>query len=1005
MDSGLEIRLLGGVRFTLNGTPVTGFTSHKVAALLAYLAVERRPHSRETLAALLWGGLPDADARNNLRQTLTYLRKLVGTYLHIDREHVAFQASGACLIDVEAFLQCLKHDGKRTTDTIEHWQAADAFYVGDFMAGFVVRDAPEYEEWLLAQRARYRELALHALYALTEQLTAQGEHARAVESATRLLALDPWREETHRQLMRLKARTGQRSAAMAQYEVCRQVLEKELGVEPAVETTALYERLKAAQRRPRHNLPGSLTGFVGREAEFALLMRRFADPACRLVTLTGPGGIGKTRLALRVAEALSETLINGAWFVSLSDASPADLIEHLADAIGLPLRAGNVRQQLLNALRTRELLLVLDNFEHLVESAGLLSDIQLAAPDVKILVTSRERLDLKSEWVYPLDGLALPTDAQQTDPARYAAGQLFLLIAEHHQPATPPTSDEAQAILEICRLLGGLPLGIELAAARAQVLTCVTTAAEIRRGSAELATRQRDIPERQRSLRAVVESSVAALSPVERRLFEGLSVFPHGFSAAAAFGVVGATATQLTSLVDKSLVREIGGRYDLHEVLQRFAAEALARQPDLHAELQGRHSHYFAMWLRAITEQAATPGDESAWMTAVAEDFANLRSAWAWASAERHGSDLSLLLEGVFRFMNVRGHYREGVDWFSSASERLAPDPQATDERGRLAMRLSVARARFLLELGQAEAAVPLFETGRLYFERVSEPRPLARCLNGLGTAARAMGQFERARGYCSAQLEVARIHELRDEIASALNNLGVVVSDMSDYAEAIRLHRECLALRRELGDRVGIASSLINLATALVDLGDDTQTAELLGEALAISREFNDARRIGAVLTNLGAAARRAGKLQEERVYYRQALAVHRESGHRLGIALALNNLGSVAARLNDADEARRSLRAALAESQESHFDFVMLDALVWLALLTARAGDALTAVEWLAHPLKHPAADGETVVAAQTLLSEISQGHSATAIANALERGRAHELHDRVRAFLETV
>lgn len=1002
MDSGLEIRLFGGLQFTLNGAPLTGFTSHKVAALLAYLAVERRPQSRETLAALLWGGLPDADARNNLRQSLTHLRKLVGPYLHIDREHVAFQVVGACTIDVEAFLQCLAPDGRPTPEAIERWQRAGALYVGDFMAGFVVRDAPEYEEWLLAQRARYRELALHALHALTEQLTAQGEHTRAVESATRLLALDPWREETHRQLMRLKARTGQRSAAMAQYEICRQVLEKELGVEPAVETTALYERLKAAQLRPRHNLPGNLTGFVGREAEIALLVRRLADPACRLVTLTGPGGIGKTRLALQLAEALSETWINGAWFAPLSGASPGDLIEHLADAIGLSLRAGNIKSQLLNGLRARELLLVLDNFEHLVESAGLLSDILQAAPDVKILVTSRERLDLKSEWVYALDGLALPPDTR-IDPTGYAAGQLFLQVTEHHQPVYRPIGAEADAILEICRMLGGLPLGIELAAARAHVLTCVATAAEIRRGSDDLATRQRDVPERQRSLRAVVESSVAALSPEERRIFESLGVFPRDFSTEAAAQIVGATPEQLAALVDKSLVRAAGGRYDLHEVLQRFAAEALARQPDLHAELQGLHSGYFARWLQALTERAATPGDESAWMGTVAADFANLRSAWALASAQSRWPELNGLLEGVFRFMSVRGHYREGVDWFSLASLGVAPDPQATDERGRLTMRLSVARARFLLELGQAEAAVPLFETGRVYFERALEPRQLARCLNGLGTAARAMGQFERARGYCGAHLEVARTHGLRDEIASALNNLGVVVSDMSDYTEAIRLHRDCLALRRELGDRVGIASSLINLATALVDQGDDSHTAELLGEALAISREFNDARRTGAVLTNLGAAARRAGRLEEERAYYRQALAVHRESGHRLGVALALNNLGSVAARLNDTDEAHRSLRAALAESQAGHFDFVTLDALVWLALLTARAGDALAAVEWLAHPLNHPAADGETVVAAQTLLSEISQGESAVAVANALQRGGSRELHDQVRAFLD--
>lgn len=389
-------------------------------------------------------------------------------------------------------------------------------------------------------------------------------------------------------------------------------------------------------------------------------------------------------------------------------------------------------------------------------------------------------------------------------------------------------------------------------------------------------------------------------------------------------------------------------------------------------------------------------------MTAVADDFDNLRAAWAWASAHRRWGDLDRLLEGVFRFMNVRGHYREGVDWFAQAAEGLAPDPQATDERGRLAVRLSVARARFLLELGQADAAVPLFEAGRDYFERVAEPRQLARCLNGLGTAARATGQFERARALCTTQLDVARAHGLRDEVASALNNLGVVVSDMGDYAEAISLHSECLGLRRALGDRVGIASSLINLATALVDQGDDTQTVPLLNEALNISREFDDARRTGAVLTNLGAAARRAGRLEEERAYYRQALAVHRESGHRLGVALALNNLGSVTARLNEIDEARRLLRAALAEAQEGHFDFVALDTLVWWALLAAKAGDARIGLEWLALPLHDPSADGETVAAARELLPEISKGQTSAAVATALERGRSRSVTEVVAHIL---
>lgn len=1002
MDSGLEIRLFGGLQLTLGGSPLTGFTSHKVAALLAFLAVERRPQSRETLATLLWGGLPDADTRNNLRQTLTNLRKLVGPYLRIDRETVAFHPAGICWVDVEAFLDSLNADEGLAPDAQgERWRAASALYVGDFLAGFLVRDAPEFEEWVLLQRARYRELVLHTLHALTEHLTARGEYSRAVETAVRLLALDPWREEAHRQLMRLRARTGQRSAALAQYAICRQVLAQELGVEPSAETTALYERLKSAQRGPRHNLPGNLTGFVGREGELAQLQQRLADPACRLVTLIGPGGIGKTRLATQLAAATVETFLNGCWFVSLSTASPEDLIEHLADAIGLVLRAGNIKKQLLNALGARELLLVLDNFEHLVESAELLSDILRAAPDVKIVVTSRERLDLQSEWVFALDGLALSTEPG-ADPATYSAGQLFLQVVERQRRSIPAGDEQAAAIREICRMVEGLPLGIELAAARLGALDCAEIVAEIRRSTDFLVTRHRDVPERQRSLRAVVETSVAALGMDERRVFVALAVFPRGFTAEAASQIARTTPQALAALVDKSLVRQSGGRFDLHEVLRRYADEALALEPGLSAELHNRHSGWFASWLAALTQTATAPGAQSSWMSIMADDLDNVRAAWDWASAHGRWADVSRMLEGVFQFMHVRGHFREGVDWLSRAAEALGRDPATTDEPGHLAARLSVARARFLLELGQSDTAVSLFEAGREYFELVVEPRQLARCLNGLGTAARAAGQFERARGFHSEQLTVAREHALRDEEAGALNNLGVVVSDMGDSAAAIELHRECLALRRALGDRVGVASSLINLSTALVDHGDDTQAVSLLEEALVISREYNDARRTGAVLTNLGAAARRAGRFTEEREYYQQALAVHRESGHRLGIALALNNLGSVEARLGHDEAARRNVRAALAEAQAGQFDFVALDALVTLALLAARSGDAIVALEWLALPLHDPAAVSETVAAARALLPDLSRNLPVAAVAIALERGRSQSLLDVVRHIL---
>jgi hypothetical protein len=285
-------------------------------------------------------------------------------------------------------------------------------YRGDFLEGFHVRNAPGFEEWMLGEQERLRQLALQALHMLTTHHTMRGEYGAGVDYITRLLALDPWREEAHRQLMLLLARSGQRSAALAQYETCCRVLVEGLGVEPSAETTALYERIRAAPER-RHNLPPRPTSFVGREEELAVMGQHLANPDCRLLTVIGPGGIGKTRLALQVAAEQVDAFLHGVTFVPLASLLSAELLAPaIADALQLPLHGREAHKvQLLNHLRDKELLLVLDNFEHLVPTGlRLLLDILRAAPEVKLLVTSRERLNLRWEWVMALDGLPYPEE-------------------------------------------------------------------------------------------------------------------------------------------------------------------------------------------------------------------------------------------------------------------------------------------------------------------------------------------------------------------------------------------------------------------------------------------------------------------------------------------------------------------------------------------------------------------------------------------------------------------
>ncbi len=660
MTSQLTFRLLGKPQVELDGAPVTGFISAKAQALLYYLVVTGHPHTRAALAGLLWGDMADAQAGKNLRNALSNLRSLVGPYLLIARDQVALNPDAPHWTDVKAFVSAL--GDKIWEKDLATLHRAVELYQGDFLEGFYVGEALAMEEWILGRRSLMTGLVIQALQALVLGHLEREEYAAGIEYANRLLAIEPWREETHRQLMLLLAKSRQRSAALAQYETCRKVLKAELDAEPMPETTALYQRIKSAAAPLPHNLPPQLTPMVGRQSELAEISRFFANPNEQLLTLVGPGGIGKTYLALQAASRCIDSEISfdlrfsdGVFFVPLAgigaggaEGGEPSLVSAMADAFKISFQGPvHPQAQLLSYLRDKDILLILDNFDHLIGAARQLGDILRLAPKVKLLVTSRVRLNLQDEWLLELKGLDCPSRADIPAQAAlaYSAVALFVQQARRVQAGFVLSDAETPDVIRICQLMEGVPLGIELAASWVRVLSCKEIAAEIEKSIDFLTSALQDVSERHRSLRAVFDHSWNLLSSTEQQVFRRLAVFRGGFQREAAAQVVGVSLPLLAGLVDKSLLRRNAtGRYEVHDLLRQYAEEILQTDAAECEQVNNAHCCYYAALISAHREQLK--GEEMAAALAVLDaERENVRAAWNWAVSHRMVEQVNLFME------------------------------------------------------------------------------------------------------------------------------------------------------------------------------------------------------------------------------------------------------------------------------------------------------------------------------------------------------------------------
>lgn len=909
----LSLRLFGAFECHLTGTIVQDFYSDKVRALLAYLVMEADlPHNRAVLAGTFWPELPEQKARQNLRLALFHLRKAIRDdsaetpFLLVTRGSVQFNRESAFECDVATFQSLIEtavspHQSPENVDDnlLRSWETAVSLYRGHFLAQFFLDDCNAFEEWARQKRERLRRQVLTLVSLLVTQYRTRGEYQTAVQYAQRWLEIEPWQEEAHRELMHLYVSLGNHDAALAQYQRCEDILADELGIEPAKATQTLYKDIQQAQQAPLNNLPSQLTPFIGRAAELSAIHQHLANPNCQLLTLVGPGGIGKTRLAIEAA-GQSHTFLHGVCFVSLVEVTTADLLPvTIVQALGLSFSGGtSPKDQLLDFLHAKHMLLVLDNFEHLLAEVGLVRAILEVGPQIKILVTSQERLNLVGETVWQVTGLEFAALKTVDEAERYTAVQLFVTSAKRVQPDFELKASDLPHLVQILHAVQGMPLAIELAAAWVHMLSIAEIAAEIAQSLDLLASNLRDIPERHRSIQAVFEHAWRRLPAADQAIFTALSIFRGDFTRQAARQVTNASIHTLAGLVNKSLLvsHPNSGRYILQPMLRQFVIDLLQQNQNEETAVRSRHSIYYCAVLKNLATDLIGTHQQSA-LTAIEADIENIRAAWQWAVTQGDFPSIAESLASLFHFYDTRSWFLEGEKVFRTAAAQLSMVGSLDKEQAVTIARLQARQGWLAFHLGQHPKSIQLLQKSLSQLQEQGATTETIFNLNYLGAIMRHLGEYEPANHYLSEALTLAQAATDDYQASISLNILGQVASLQGDYAAANQYCQEALHLKQAIGDRWGMTYALTYLGRIALAQGDPVEANQLFQKSKVISQELGDQRGMAFALQNLGDTARVRGQLETAVQLYRQGLAIFNKIGNAAGANNCQVRLDEIAA------------------------------------------------------------------------------------------------------------
>jgi len=965
----LKVKLFGPFQLWRKETLLShqDWDRRKTRLLLKLLLT--RPGKAFTVDQLLDALYPDADpkkVRFNLLGRISQLRRVLEPslkkgknsryILKMGKGTYGFNDQADCWLDTQAFEVSLKQaqgfiKAENWIEVVGCLEQALTLYQGVFL-----EDEP-YEEWALPHREYWSAQHAKALQWLANAQAKQGQFKQALEVYDQWIELFPTCESAYLEKMHCAVQAGNHKQALQTYKACEKALREGLTETPSAELQTLYHSIRnAAPATPKvpNNLPVQTTSFVGRIQELLEISELLSNPHSRLLTLTGLGGIGKTRLAIESGFRQLEhsPFADGVFFVPLAGLNTSEfLLNTVADGLNFSFYGQTPPEtQLFNYLQEKRLLLILDNFEHLIDKAILVSNILKAAPRVKVMVTSRERLNLQEEWLFEVKGLSFPASSSSTELENYEAVRLFTERATQIRQS-PFLKEDEPVIAQICRLVEGMPLGIELTTAWTRLIDCRQVVVELEKSLDFLASPSRNIQPRHQSIKAVFEHSWKSLSLKEQDVFQKLSVFRGGFTLEAAQCVAEADLLNLNALLDKSMIFQVqSGRYAIHELLRQFAEEKLREKEGRHESIRDKHCKFFVNFLYEKNDTWTTK-DQLNSLELVKIEIENIRIAWNFSCKMNKTSETNKALESLNWFYTIKSDHREWLDSVDKVLQYIDKQDNAISKNHDLILlqaRLLMVQGYNLLHLGFMIDAKKLIKKSLKLSCEINNKTESFRAVVRLAQIERLLGNYLKAielQYYCLAFSK--KNHSVFTN--TCYIELGVLFFHLGQYEKAIQYYKKAMYTNYKRGDLWGLAIIYNNLAEIFRLFGEYDKSLDFNKKSLQTEEKFGNKWGIAISLKNLGQIQISLGNYYEARKLCKESLTIEKELGDLKAISRSLEQLGRIAYRSAHYQKAKNLLQESLEISRSNQDQWTSAKSLIILGLVAIKEDQLLHSKNYL--------------------------------------------------------